>query len=530
LPVAALLKQYKDNPDTAMIRHFDLMFMQQSIGKLSSSVCRFGNAENDKLTRGQDQMDLLPALLHGLSLDAGKPTCATVFNLFLRLLPKLKIPPRGSKEDAELRHQLGLDDHVDDAKFTASWFGKLLLLSIVRPHAAGVTCPGLSVPEYEFLTLSGKQETWNATSDEGLNLTQTKITVLSFLSSGAFTDEERFLPALFASGDSNSRISSVGDDLLKRSAVSLEDRERVGSLFQIYFTLKPALQTKLLVILTKSAVSTTFTSEIVRVVRQGIQPDDSTNLPAKGLETVKFRNALFNYMNWVSRMGSAQDLGQVAPPLVGFMRGFIEDQGWPVPDDRSSDTAALRALGYETLGSLAKTTPSIVRENDLSLVRWLFRSLTEEGSSDDIFVSIEGALASLLSAFTPPLNPSLTRELRLLLLKYMTLEEGEGIVRSARFATVRWGNRCLEYSDIVGRWIDILALGARTDERSDVIEEGKKGLVSFCVGRSCRTIICLISTTSTGPILVPSFKFIFLLRQDPPPGIRRDGQGLLYGA
>lgn len=72
----------------------------------------------------------------------------------------------------------------------------------------------------------------------------------------------------------------------------------------------------------------------------------------------------------------------------------------------------------------------------------------------------------------------LRKELRLLLLRYMTLEEGKEITRVARFATVRWANRCLEYNDIVGRWIDILALGGRTDERSDVVEEGKKGLVS----------------------------------------------------
>lgn len=38
LPVAALLKQYKENPESSMIRHFDLMFIQQSIGKLSSAV------------------------------------------------------------------------------------------------------------------------------------------------------------------------------------------------------------------------------------------------------------------------------------------------------------------------------------------------------------------------------------------------------------------------------------------------------------------------------------------------------------
>jgi proteasome component ECM29 len=423
-------------------------------------------------------MELLPTILHGLASDAGKPTCATIFNLFLRLLPQLQVPSRGTKEDADLRHQLGLDTHAEDAKFVASWLGKLVLLTVVRSKATGVTCPGLKVAEYEFLTLSGKSETWDPSSDEGLNLTQTKIVALNFLASGAFTDEERFLPALLASGDSNSRISGVGDDILKRSTMSLEDPERISNLLEVYFTLKPALQTRLLLLLTKSAISTTFPHQVIKIVREAIQPDDNTNLPAKGLETVKFRNALFNYMNWVSKIGSASDLAQVAPQLVGFLRSYIEDQGWPIPHERSSDAASLRALAYETLGSLAKTTPSIVLEKDLSLVRWLFRSLTEEGSSDTIFVSIEGALASLLNTFAPPLEPTLRDELRFLLLKYMTLEEGDEIVRSARFATVRWANRCLEYNDVVARWINILALGGRTDERSDVVEEGKKGLVS----------------------------------------------------
>jgi proteasome component ECM29 len=441
------------------------------------------------LNKEQEQMNLLPQLLHGLAKDAGKPTCATIFNLFLRLLPQLRIPLRGSKEDTELRQQLGLDEHVEDAKFVASWFGKLILLTIVRSTATGVTCPGLTVQEYEFLTLNGKQEVWDPVSDEGLNLTQTKIVVLTFLSSGAFTDEERFLPALFASGDANSRISSVGEDLLKRSTISLEDLDRISNLLEVYFTLKPALQTKLLVLLTKSAVSTTFPQQIVRIVQDAISPNDNTNLPAKGLETVKFRNALFNYMNWVARIGSTDDLARVAPQLVQFMRSYIEDQGWPVPYERSTDAASLRALAYETLGSLAKTTPSIVLEKDLTLVKWLFRSLTEEGSSDAIFVSIEGALASLLNAFSPPLEQNLKGELRMLLLKYMTLQEGDAIVRGARFATVRWANRCLEYNDIVGRWIDILALGGRTDERSDVVEEGKKGLVSLLVGRTLPRIL-----------------------------------------
>jgi proteasome component ECM29 len=470
-------------------------------------------------------MDLLPTMLHGLATDAGKPTCATVFNLFLRLLPQLRIPLRGSKEDTELRHQLGLDDHVEDAKFVATWFGKLMLLTVIRSKATGVTCPGLTVEEYEFLTLNGKQETWDPTADEGLNLTQTKIVVLAFLTSGAFTDEERFLPALFASGDSNSRISGVGDDLLKRSTMSLEDPAMIGSLLEIYFNLKPALRTRLLVLLTKSAISTTFPRQIVKIVQDGIQPDDNTNIPAKGLETVKFRNALFNYMNWVARMGSPQHLAQVAPPLVGFMRSYIEDQGWPVPHERASDAAALRALAYETLGSLAKTTPSIVLEKDLSLVRWLFRSLTEEGSSDAIFVSIDGALASLLNAFASPLEPTIRAELRLLLLRYMTLAEEGNIVRNARFATVRWANRCLEYSDIVGRWVDILALGGRTDERNDVVEEGKKGLVSFS-GRKQMVMVLIVS--APGSVLVSTAQHIRLHHSNTASRLEQDGQRIFH--
>ncbi|KAH8648910.1 proteasome stabiliser-domain-containing protein [Tricladium varicosporioides] len=460
LPVAALLKQYKANPESTMIRHFDLMFIQQSVGKLSS----------------KEQMDLLPTILHGLANDAAKPTCATIFNLFLRLLPKLRIPLRGSKEDNELRQQLGLNDHIEDAKFVAAWISKLVLLTVIKSNVAGITCPGLTVQEYEFLTLNGKQETWDPTSEEGLNLTQTKIGTLAFLASGAFTDDERFLAALFASGDTNSRISGIGDDMLKRSSISVEDAEIVGNLLKVYSTLRPSLQTRLLMLLSKSAVSTTFTGQIVTIVQQAIQPDDNTNLPAKGLETIKFRNALFNYMNWVSRVGSTSDLAKVAPPLVGFLRNYIEDQGWPIPHDRSQDAASLRALAYETMGALAKTTPSIALHEDLSLVKWLFRSLTEEGSSETMFVSIEGALSSLLNIFAVPLNANMKRELRLLLLKYMTLQQGDGIVRSARFSTVRWANRCLDYDDVVGRWINILALGGGADERSDVVEEGKKGL------------------------------------------------------
>jgi proteasome component ECM29 len=404
-----------------------------------------------------------------------------VFNLFLRLLPQLRIPLRGSKDDTELRAKLGLDTHVEDAKFVASWLAKLVLLTIIRRSADGGTptsCPGLTPDDYAFLTLNGKAEAWDPNSVEGLSLVETKITILLFLASGAFIDTERFIPAVYAAADPNSRISSIGDDLLKRTTVSLEDNDVVKSLFEIYPKSRPALQTRILLLLSKSTAATTYPRQIIDIVQRGTQLGHPDIPPIQGLAAKKLRNAMFNFLNWVSRTGASSDLQQVAPVLVKFLQDYIFEQGWPIPNDKSTDEADLRALAYETLGSMAKTVPSLVREPKLSLVRWLFQSLTQERSSDSIFISIQGALASLLSVFSPPLDPELLSALRALLLEYMTQEEDEQIVRSARFATVRWANRCLEYDDIVGRWIDILAVGARSDERNDVVEEGNKGLVS----------------------------------------------------
>ncbi|KAI1007957.1 Proteasome component [Podosphaera aphanis] len=458
LPVATLLKQYKEHQRSPLIREYDLYFIQQSIGKLSS----------------REQTELIPTILAGLSKEPENPSGAHIFNLFLRLLPQLQLPPRGTKEDSDLREKLGLADHSDDAKFFADSAAKLMLLTISRSTSAAAICPGLSTSEYSFLTLNGMQDVWNPSSDKGLDLPLTKINVLNFLSSGAFTDNERFESALFASGDNNSRVSEFGNDMLKRLKVPLEDSNCIRRLLDLYFKLTPVLQTRILVLLTKSVVSTSFPSQIVRIVQEAIQPHDNTNLPAKGLETIKFRNALFNYINWVSRIGEKETLTSIAPQLVELLRNFIEDQGWPIPNEKSSDASSLRALAYETLGSLAKTTPSIVLEKDLRLVRWLFRSLTEENGN--ISISIEHALSSLLGIFVIPLNTDISAELRHLLFKYMTLQESPPILRSAHFTVARWANHCLEYEDIVGRWIDILAIGGHTDQRSDIVEEGRKGL------------------------------------------------------
>lgn len=225
LPVGALLKQYKENADVALIRHFDILYIQLGISRLSVS----------------ERLDLLPILLQGIANDYEKSTqhASQLFHLILRLLVHFKLPLRGSKDDDELRTTLGLGD--EDAAFLSKWFGKLLLLQIIQPStpeaAASLRSPGLSVEDYKFLTQQGRPDAWDPRSDAGLNLTESKALVVRFLASGMFKDDEKFYPALFASADTNSRISEVGEDTLKRVMLSqdLENAELVETLLELYF-------------------------------------------------------------------------------------------------------------------------------------------------------------------------------------------------------------------------------------------------------------------------------------------------------
>jgi proteasome component ECM29 len=225
LPVAALLKQFKENGDVPLIRHFDILYIQQGVSRLPVA----------------DRLELLPLLIQGVSADYTRSPqhASQLFHLTLRLLTFFKFPSRGSKQDDELRSTLGVTDQ--DAAFLSKWFGKLLLLTVVRdsnPDPGSPTrCPGLSVDEYKFLTLQGKPDAWDPNADAGLNLTEAKALVTRLLASGIFSEEEKFLPALFASTDTNSRISEVGEDVFKRVIQSkdVEDRDLVQTLFGLYF-------------------------------------------------------------------------------------------------------------------------------------------------------------------------------------------------------------------------------------------------------------------------------------------------------
>ncbi len=498
---------------------------------------------------------MLPTLLNSLHKDAEESAtrAASLFNLFLKLLHSLKLPPRGNKDDLQLRSKLGFSESPKTAEFVSTWLGKLFLFNISGTDAK--RCPGLSTEDYSFLQLYGKKDTWNPTISGGMNLIETKVLATKFLASGAFLDSERFLPALFACSDTNSRLSDVGDGILKRatSAISLEEPGLVKRLFDIYLGTRdtdgslPArvpLQLKILSLLCRSKQCSSFVPQSIRIVQEGLAPSDAQNqngtsgTPKQGLEISKLRAQIFAFTNWLARISSPVDISAFAPVLVLQLREYIESQGWPGFHAESSPPNAgelsSRSYAYESIGLLAAACPGKLLLNvDLDLVRWLFKSLSTDPSGKDVSFSIEQALSSVLGTFGDDIEAKLERSLTGLLFQYMNLqvnesdESGSKVVRSARFMAVRFTNRCLPYKNTTARWIDLLAMGSTVNERSEVIEEGRKGLDPYWYRtlRPPKTNECLASdeVPKDGAFEFPEFNDLIEQFFGPKPQWESDG-------
>ncbi|PWY76365.1 proteasome component [Aspergillus sclerotioniger CBS 115572] len=483
LPVAALLKQFKEQK-SQLIRHFDLIYIQQSIDRLGSDA----------------RVEVLLPLLQGISeIGTFGNQAAVVFNLVLRLLPLLKLPPKDSDDDVHLKSRLGLSDR--DTRFLSAWFEKLLLL--FPADKSSPTCPGLSPADYIFLNKGAPvNETWNPSSQGGLNLTETKVKALRFLASGAFSHTERFLPALIASADANSRLSDIGEELLKRFVPDLEAPDVVQQLYGLYFgaatpdgapPARPALQTRILTFLGKSIRAIGDRWRVIRVIEEGLLSDAARSF--KGLQAPKLRTQIFNFTTWVVRMGSPSDLEEMAPKLITGLRDFIQSQGWPSPGASGqklpSTDLSLRGLAYESIGIMVPKANFAVYDGQESLsgfelIQWLFTSLNSDDSSSQIFVSIEQALGSILNSSIDSWDNDFHDQLRPFLVRQMNnypggedLMTGFNVVRGPQYAAVRFANRFLPYNDVVARWIDLMAIASGSENRQEVTEEGRKGLHPF---------------------------------------------------
>ena len=447
---------------------------------------------------------MLPKVFQDLRSNYGESAthAAILFNLVLKILHKLSLPERGSEKDTALRVKLGLSERPEDASFLATWLGKLILLNVSQ--VGEKRCPGLSVEDCSFLQLHGKKDTWTPNINGGLNLVETKVVAAKFLASGAFLDSERFLPALFASADPNSRLSDIGDDILKRAtpSVSFEDHLLLEQIFVIYLgtrgtegslPARPPLQTKILALLSRSKLSSSFVPQSIQIIQEGLTPLENetlsgkTGLSKQGLEASKLRGQVFAFTNWLARISSPEDVKEFAPTIVYQLRGYIESQGWPRFQSGATRPSAgelsSRSYSYESIGLLAAACPDpVLLEQNLDILRWLFSSLSADPSGSDMSISIEQALSSVLGAFGQDLDADLEAALTNLLLRHMSLRAGEAsesnleVVRSTRFVAVRFANRCLPYQNVTARWINLLAMAGDTNERVEIAEEGRKGL------------------------------------------------------
>ncbi|KAK5110807.1 hypothetical protein LTR62_005518 [Meristemomyces frigidus] len=479
LPVAALVKQFQEQ-ESAFVRHFDLLYIQQGVGRLSAI----------------EKAQVLPVVLAGIS-KSGKHG-SQIFNLLLRLLEAFTLPPRGSKDDLGLREHLGVSDA--DAAYVATWIGKFILFTPQK--GASTVCPGLTAEDYAFLSVQNKDDLWTPSAG-GLNLLRTKVLAARLLSSGLFNDKERFLPALFASADPASTVSDVGDDVLKRALpiTDLEDESLLRTFFGLYFgedstpRVRPPLRLKILGLLNKSIHSTTFSHYIMQMVDDGVAQTNmdgedtvmsgSTNSNnTAGREVTKVRAAIFQYINFVARHGNSESLHAIAPRVIARLRDYIENQGWPKTG--ANEDIVSRGYAYEVIGLLAKAGGRDVlveREHpSMDLVRWLFESLAKDTTGASLVVSIEEALSSVLSALSrievTAEEQSVLEELLLDQMHQSADLEANKRLRSTRYVSIRFANRCLPYSSIKARWVDVLGLGAVSD-RGEVREEAERGLSPY---------------------------------------------------
>ena len=311
-------------------------------------------------------------------------------------------------------------------------------------------------------------------------------------------DEERFLPALFASADPNSRLSDIADDILKRasSAVLLEDSRFIEKLFELYLGTRgtegslPApvpLRTKILAVFCKSKTAVSFTAKSLQLIKEGlasgpVNEETGAAGPVKrGLEAGKLRDQIFAYVNWLARISSSADIDAFAPALVKLLQDYIEMQH--IKTHSHASALSSRRYGYESIGLLAAACPGqLILEPNLDLLRWLFNALSSDSTGKETSISIEQALSSILGASVTDFDPELQASIADLLLYHMRLNVGDvqgsghAVVRSTHFVAVRFANRCLPFCNTTARWVNILALAGGSQEPHEVVEEGLKGL------------------------------------------------------
>lgn len=453
-----------------MVLSFSLMYVQMGIGRLS----------------GEQKAQLIPSVIKGISSIPPRHS-ATLFAVLLKLLTSWTAPERGSTEADNLPITMGFDQRPQDAEFLAEKFTQLLLLDLFplnNPEAeAPYRCPGLNFDQYEFLTKNSKD------TFTGSSFLETKKHVMRFLNAGCFTDENLFFPLLVASHDINSVIVQPAETPFKKLKVDLEQEGRVKYLYQMVLgdptegilPVKVAIQAHAIQLLSKSKLAANLKPfEIVK----------------KALESGYYKSihAGFAFIRWMAKQSSPEIMNDIAQELVSAIGAWITTTGWPRLPSSDNKSLSIRSVAYESMGSIISRKPSMI--TDLGFVTFLLDSL--EKDVPDMRPSIQEALSEILPA-VDQLSETAMVDLKNLLFKYLLDPQAD---ESCKYVAVKFAVRAYPFSDPMARMICLL--GMRRENRSDIIEEARRGLHPHWF-KTVNTAAIKRSDDSTFTIEFPSF-------------------------
>ncbi|KAK6376398.1 proteasome component M29 [Exophiala oligosperma] len=462
VPVAAVVKTYSEAKIAGVVQ-FSLLFLTLGLPRLKDEqAVEALSSVLQSVVPKQEAVD--PAQL--------KPW-ALVFDFLLDVLRRWKVPERGSKEEQALKEKFALTPGQTDH---LAWrLGDWVLHDPKNPSNPG---------SVDFHSVYDKNYKRRAETIPPLG---------KFLFTSIFEDRQRFIPAVIMSVDANASAASVSDVMFKQCHFDLEDDENVAALFTLHNGAPTKLRTRILTLLSRSQKATSHPERFVDLVRQELDLGSLNHGPTpSALEKSKLHAALFSYLMWVVRVGPS--LGNVSDEIQGLMKDYIDSQGWPVMQDRTSAIEIeLRGKAYESIGLLAVKKDQ-QRDEDannrmLDLIVWLFASLGCDTTAG-IRSSIEEAIGRIMNTVVDLDESSLSRFKTLLLWNMMAQPGQEDttysfpIVNSTKYPAVRFANKCLPFSDIDARFINIMALD--TTDRREVAEEGLRGLGPYWHATSSR--------------------------------------------
>lgn len=483
LPVAALLTQFQTANAGLLLKNFDLMYIQRGLERVPTDELK----------------PLLPGILHAFDeISAGHSR--TMFQILLNTLTQLPSPPaRGSPAAAEYRQLLDLDNHEKATLFLSQKFEDLLLLTLAPFQSSetgnGLSCPGLSAEQFEFLTL-GKKETFSHS-----RLSSIKQRALEFLVVAGFSDKTLYFPFLIAAGsDSGSQLISLGEDGLKRLTVDLDHLEIsdttklnekltkpndtgayiIQKLYNLYLgvpeTRTPAARANL-----KSRILNILSKSILALKGEVVPPTRVQKLVEEGLlgdnpeYNFKFRSSVFAFLVHVTRLGSDSLIQTIGYVIVENIRTWIYADGWPRSTSVNTSQLSnhLRSQSYITIGLLARRVPTFIVQNDLQILRFLLSAV--RGEAKEMKSSAEEAISSILPCFAL-MTQTQRRDVKELAFQSL-LEDGD---TSGWGSYLKIANRASSFGDPVRIWMCLLACATTVaggiEASRDLIDDGKKAL------------------------------------------------------